>query len=56
MYHWFILEKPSFKVLPNCEYNLIGKAKGKTSIGRLRHRWKDYIKVEIREIRYDDVD
>jgi hypothetical protein len=33
---------------------LVGKPKGKRLLGRHRHRWKDNIKIDLREIRFGD--
>jgi hypothetical protein len=32
------------------------KSKGKRPVGRLEHRWEDNIKIDLKEIRWDDVD
>jgi hypothetical protein len=38
-------------------YNIVtGKPEGKTPLGRPRHRWKDYISMDLREIEREDVD
>jgi hypothetical protein len=29
---------------------LVGKAEGKRALGRLRHRWKDNIKMDFQEV------
>jgi hypothetical protein len=34
----------------------VGKPEGKKPIGRLRHRWKHNIKMDIREIGWGDMD
>jgi hypothetical protein len=34
---------------------LVGRFKDKRSLGRPGHRWKDNIKVDLREIRIDGV-
>ena len=34
----------------------MGKPEGKNPLGRPRRRWKDNIKVHIREVGRDDVD
>jgi hypothetical protein len=34
----------------------VGKPEGKRSVGRTRCRWLDTIKMDLREIRWDDVD
>jgi hypothetical protein len=39
-----------------CVYRvLVGRAKGKRPLGRPRHRWKDNIKMDLREIGIDEV-
>jgi hypothetical protein len=35
---------------------LVGKPEGKRPLGRLRHRWEDDIKIDIREVGWGDVD
>jgi hypothetical protein len=35
---------------------LVGKPKGKRPLGRPRRRWVDNIKMEVREIGWDDMD
>jgi hypothetical protein len=35
---------------------LMGKSEGKRQIGRARRRWEGYIKMDIREIKWDGVD
>jgi hypothetical protein len=38
-------------------YNiLVGKPEGKESRGRHRHRWEDNIRMDLREICWEDVD
>jgi hypothetical protein len=37
-------------------YILLGKPKGRRPLGRPRHRWQDNIKMDLREIRFGDVD
>jgi hypothetical protein len=34
----------------------VGNPEGKRQLGRLRRRWVDNIKMDIREIEWDDVD
>jgi hypothetical protein len=34
----------------------VGKAEGKRPLGRLRRRWVDNIKVDLREIGWDGMD
>jgi hypothetical protein len=34
---------------------LVGRPKGKRPLGRPRHRWEDNIKMDLREIRIDEV-
>jgi hypothetical protein len=34
----------------------VGKPKGKRSLGRLRRKWADNIKINLREIGCDDMD
>jgi hypothetical protein len=35
---------------------LVGKPEGKSPLGRPRHRWEDNIKMDLREIGWEDVD
>jgi hypothetical protein len=35
---------------------LVGRHEGKRPLGRLRHRWEDNIKLDLREIGIDGVD
>jgi hypothetical protein len=42
-------EKISYRVL-------VGKSEGKRLLGRPRCRWEDDTKIEIKEIRWEDVD
>jgi hypothetical protein len=35
---------------------LVGKLKGKRPLGRMRHRWEDGIKMDLREIGWDGVE
>jgi hypothetical protein len=35
---------------------LVGKPKGKSPFGRLRHRWQDGIRMDLRETSWEDVD
>jgi hypothetical protein len=35
---------------------LVGKPEGKRSLGRPRRRWVDNIKIDLREIGWDDMD
>jgi hypothetical protein len=35
---------------------LVAKPEGKRPLGRLRHRWKDNIKIDLREIRWGGMD
>jgi hypothetical protein len=35
---------------------LMGKPEGKKPLGRLRHSWRDNIKVDLREIGWDGMD
>jgi hypothetical protein len=35
---------------------LKGKSEGRRSLGRLRHRWVDNIKMDLREIVWDSMD
>jgi hypothetical protein len=35
---------------------LVGKPEGKRSLGRLRHRWVDNIKMDLREIEWSGMD
>jgi hypothetical protein len=38
-------------------YNiLVGRPEGRRPLGRPRRRWEDNIKMDIREIRFGDVD
>jgi hypothetical protein len=34
----------------------VGKPEGKRLIGRLRHRWENNIKMDVREIGWDGMD
>jgi hypothetical protein len=34
----------------------VGKPEGKTPLGRPKHRWVDKIKMDLREIGWDDMD
>jgi hypothetical protein len=34
----------------------MGKPEGKRPLGRLRHRWVDYIKIDLREKEWDGMD
>jgi hypothetical protein len=35
---------------------LVGKVEGKRSLGRLRHRWVDNIKMDLRKIGWGGID
>jgi hypothetical protein len=35
---------------------LVGKSEGKRPLGRLRWKWVDNIKMDLREIGWDDMD
>jgi hypothetical protein len=35
---------------------LVGKPKGKRPLGRPRHRWKDGIRMDLRETGWEDVE
>jgi hypothetical protein len=35
---------------------LVGKPEGKRPLGRLRRRWVNYIKIDLREIGLDGID
>jgi hypothetical protein len=35
---------------------LVEKLEGRRPLGRPRHRWEDNIKMDLREIKYGDVD
>jgi hypothetical protein len=35
---------------------LVGKPKGRGPLGRLRHRWEDGIKMDLRKIGWEDVE
>jgi hypothetical protein len=35
---------------------LVGKPEGKRPLGRSRRGWVDNIKIELREVEWDDVD
>jgi hypothetical protein len=39
-----------------CVKYLVGKPEGKRPLERPRHRWKDNIKTNLREIRFGGVD
>jgi hypothetical protein len=34
----------------------VGKCKGMRHLERPKHRWENYIKVDLKEIRFEDVD
>jgi hypothetical protein len=34
----------------------VGKGEGKRPLGRCRHMWEDYIKMDLREIGWSDMD
>jgi hypothetical protein len=34
----------------------VGKPKGKIHLGRLKHKWEDNIKMDIRDIGWSDMD
>jgi hypothetical protein len=54
--------KPNIKkhktiFIPVVSYNiLVGRAEGRRPLGRPRHRWEDNIKMDLREIGFEDVD
>jgi hypothetical protein len=35
---------------------LVGKPQGKRPVGRPRHRWDNNIKMELKELRWGDMD
>jgi hypothetical protein len=35
---------------------LVGRPKGKRTLGRPRHRWKDDIKIDLQEMGWEGVD
>jgi hypothetical protein len=35
---------------------LVGKPEGKRPLGRLRHRWVDNIKMDLRKVEWDGID
>jgi hypothetical protein len=35
---------------------LLGKPEGKRPLGRLRHRWEDNIKMDLKEVGWGDID
>jgi hypothetical protein len=35
---------------------LVGEPKGKRPVGKLRHRWEDGIKIDLREIGWEGVE
>jgi hypothetical protein len=35
---------------------LVGKPEGKRPVGRLKHKWKDNIRTDLREVGWEDVD
>jgi len=39
----------------NAENILVVKSEGKRSLGRPRHRWKDNIRIHLREMEWEDV-
>jgi hypothetical protein len=40
----------------NAYKNLVGRPEGKIPVGRTRHRWKDNIRMDLREIGCEVVD
>jgi hypothetical protein len=40
----------------NCTKVLVGKPKGRRPLGRPRHRWKDVVRMDLREIGLGGVD
>jgi hypothetical protein len=40
----------------NPHKSLVGKPERKRPHGRTRHRWEDNIKMDLKEIGYEDVD
>jgi hypothetical protein len=40
----------------NAYRTLVGKPEEKTPLGRLRRRWMDNIKLDLRDIGWDDMD
>jgi len=40
----------------NAYYVLVGKSKGKRTLGRRRRRWEDNIRMGLREIGWQSVD
>jgi len=44
------------EVMRNADDILVGKPEGKRSLGRPRRRWKDNIRVNLMEIRWEGVD
>jgi hypothetical protein len=36
--------------------NSVGTSEGKRPLGKSRRRWKDNIKIDVREVELDDVD
>jgi hypothetical protein len=39
-----------------CTQNLMGKLERKRPLGRLRRRWQDNVRMDVRKIRWEDVD
>jgi hypothetical protein len=44
------------RVVKNAYKILVGNLEGKTPLGRLRHRWKDNIRMDRRETGWDILD
>jgi hypothetical protein len=40
----------------NAYKSLVGKAEGKILLRRRGHRWKDHIRIDLKEIGWEDVD
>jgi hypothetical protein len=40
----------------NAYNTLVGKSEGNSPLERPRHRWKDNIRMDLREMRWEDVD
>jgi len=34
----------------------VGKSEGKRQLGKPRHRWEDYIKIDLQEVRCEGMD
>ena len=39
-----------------CAYRVVGKPEGKRPLGRTRHSWEDNNKMDLQEVRWEDID